>query len=371
MVRLSKKQAAAFAADLDRLEQDIKGQLGEDDRDHVLALERLCLGLEVAGRLLIHSSLDPVSWGVGVASLAAQKAINTAELGHNILHAQYNFLEDPRFRSNTYRWDFAVDEGQWRREHNGQHHVYTNIVGKDPDLSFSSIRMHDREPWQPGHGTQPLTIAVSYLIFDYSIGMYVSGALDRRLAGGKHLVTGERTPEEARQDERLFLAKAARLALKDFVLFPALGGVMAPKILLGNVLATVLRNVFIAAVVYCGHFTKGMVVFTPEEAEGESRGELAVRQILASGDFEGGRILSNLAGHLNYQIEHHVFPNLPAWRYPAIARRLRPLCETYGIPYNTGSFRSQFGSVVRRILHYARKPRQADAAATWAKRGTA
>jgi fatty acid desaturase len=317
----------------------------------------------VAGRLLIHASLDPVSWSLGVASLATQKVLSTSELGHNILHAQYNFLDDPRFHAQGYQWDFAVDEAQWRREHNTQHHVHTNVVGKDPDLTYTAFRLHDREAWNLAHLVQPLGIAVSWVGFDLAIGAYVSGVLDRYLPPARRLVLGQRAGADARKQHLAFVAKAARLAARDFVLFPVLGGVLAPKILLGNLLANVLRNAFLGTVIYCGHFTDGMTVFMPEDVEGESRGQAAVRQILASGDFEGGPILSLLSGHLNYQIEHHVFPTIPAWRYPEIARRLRPLCEKYGIPYNSGTFGSQFGQVVRRIVRLARPPAGSRAAA--------
>ncbi len=361
---LTKEQAAAFRQELDRLQSEVQAQLGEDDRDHIESIALLARLLEVAGRLLIHASLDPISWSLGVVSLAAQKTLSTTELGHNILHAQYNFLGDPRFEAQSYQWDFAADEGQWRREHNTQHHRYTNIVGKDPDLTYSTYRMHDLEAWRPWHRAQPVVVALSYALFDCAIGLYVSGVLDRELAPSAPLVLGDRTLAEARQAQRAFLAKAAKLALRDLLVFPALAGAQSPKVILGNLLATLLRNVFVGAVVYCGHFTDGMTVFTQAETEGETKGEAAVRQILAAGNFEAGRVLSTLAGHLNYQIEHHLFPTLPAWRYPAMARRLRPLCEKYGIPYNTGSFGAQFSSVVRRVLRYARRPARANEAAT-------
>ena len=60
-----------------------------------------------------------------------------------------------------------------------------------------------------------------------------------------------------------------------------------------------------------------------------------------------------MTGHLSHQIEHHLFPDLPAHRYPEIAPRVRAICERYGLPYNTGSFGEQFGSVVGRIFRHA------------------
>jgi fatty acid desaturase len=60
-----------------------------------------------------------------------------------------------------------------------------------------------------------------------------------------------------------------------------------------------------------------------------------------------------MSGNLSFQIEHHLFPDLPANRYGEIAPEVREICERYGIPYNTGPLRKQFGSVVKKICRLA------------------
>ncbi|MGH7805972.1 MAG: fatty acid desaturase family protein, partial [Candidatus Binatia bacterium] len=86
-----------------------------------------------------------------------------------------------------------------------------------------------------------------------------------------------------------------------------------------------------------------------------------VRQLNGSANIEGGRVFHVLSGHLSHQIEHHLFPDLPASRYPEVAPRVREICERYGQAYNTGSFGQQFGSVVATIFRLA-LPRRAEAA---------
>ena len=60
-----------------------------------------------------------------------------------------------------------------------------------------------------------------------------------------------------------------------------------------------------------------------------------------------------MTGHLSHQIEHHLFPDLPAARYPEIAPRVRAICARYGQPYGTGSFAHQLGSVAKRLLKFS------------------
>jgi hypothetical protein len=75
--------------------------------------------------------------------------------------------------------------------------------------------------------------------------------------------------------------------------------------------------------------------------------------MLGSANLTGGKLFHILAGNLSYQIEHHLFPDLPAHRYGEISEEVRAVRERYGIPYNTGPLHKQFGSVVRKIVKLA------------------
>ncbi len=80
---------------------------------------------------------------------------------------------------------------------------------------------------------------------------------------------------------------------------------------------------------------------------------MTVRQLNGSANLEGGRLFHVFTGHLSHQIEHHLFPDLPAARYPEIAPRVREICERYGQVYNTGSFGHQLKTVAGRLLKNA------------------
>ena len=119
---------------------------------------------------------------------------------------------------------------------------------------------------------------------------------------------------------------------------------------LGNLFANGTRNLWTFAVIFCGHFPEGVRVYEQAEAENESRGQWYVRQLNGSANIEGNRWLHVLTGHLSHQIEHHLFPDIPAARYPEMAPRVREICARYGQTYNTGSFRHQLSSVIGRVL---------------------
>ena len=110
--------------------------------------------------------------------------------------------------------------------------------------------------------------------------------------------------------------------------------------LAGNATANLVRNLWAFTIIFCGHFPDGTQEFTEEETDDETRGEWYFRQILGSANLEGGKLFHILSGNLSHQIEHHLFPDLPANRYAEISTEVREICERYGIPYNSGPLAS-------------------------------
>src|SRR3712207_7272048 len=96
-------------------------------------------------------------------------------------------------------------------------------------------------------------------------------------------------------------------------------------------------------------------------SRGETRGGWYRRQLLGSCNLEGGRLFHLLTGNLSFQIEHHLFPDLPSNRYASIAPRVREICERHGLPYNSGRLGRQYASVYRQGLRLALPPRSGEA----------
>jgi linoleoyl-CoA desaturase len=267
------------------------------------------------------------------------------EIGHNVMHGQYDWMNDPTLSSQTYEWDNVCDGDQWRHSHNVVHHTHTNVMGRDRDVGYGFLRVSDAQPWRPQHLLQPGASVLLAFLFQWGVGLH-DLELDEWLRGNR---------SSAEVEERLkpFLRKAARQVFKDYVLFPVLALGNAPRVFAGNLAANLVRNLWTYVVIFCGHFPDGVRTFTAEETRDETRGDWYVRQILGSCNIEAGPTLQVLTGHLSHQIEHHLFPDLPASRYPEIAPRVRALCARYGLAYNTGTLWGQFATVVRRIVRLA------------------
>lgn len=141
---------------------------------------------------------------------------------------------------------------------------------------------------------------------------------------------------------------------KDYVLFPLLAGPLAPLVLVGNIAANLARNVWACAVIFNGHFLEQVEQFPESVIKNETRGQWYVRQLLGSANFSGGRLLHVMSGNPGFQIEHHLFPDMPAHRYAEIAPQVRAICEQHGLLYHTGSFFHQTLGTWKRIARVCR-----------------
>jgi fatty acid desaturase len=125
------------------------------------------------------------------------------------------------------------------------------------------------------------------------------------------------------------------------------------RTLTADLAANLIRNVWAYAIIFCGHFPDQAYTFTQEETAQETRGGWYVRQLLGAANIEGGPMFHVISGNLGFQVEHHLFPDMPSTRYAEIAPRVRELCERYELPYNSGPFLRQLGMVQRTILRLA------------------
>ncbi|NUS45511.1 MAG: fatty acid desaturase [Mycobacteriaceae bacterium] len=342
---LTEADVEAFGRELDQIRADIEQSLGPRDAAYIHRVVRLHRGLEAAARVLLCASRYRAPRIAGTLMLAVAKSLEMMELGHNISHGQWDWMNDPEIHSSTWEWDYAGPSGQWKRSHNYVHHTYTNVYGMDEDLSFSVLRMTRDEPWRPIHAIQPVTSLAVAAGFELAISLH-DCALERR-----HL--GIRPGNLLAKPNVDFARKLAAQAGKDFLLFPALSGRNFRHTLAANGTALLLRNVWSYLVIMCGHFPDGAEKFTTEQLRTETRSEWYLRQLLGTANFTAGPVRALLSGNLCYQIEHHLFPDLPSNRYPEIAERVRALCDKYDLPYTTGPLAGQFWLAYRTIWKLA------------------
>jgi linoleoyl-CoA desaturase len=351
-----------FGEELDALKERTLARMGAPDVTHVRRLNRFSRAMEVAGRVLIHFSPEPVTFALGVVALWVHKQLQATEIGHTVLHGAYDKLPGGEaFASKTFRWDTPIDEESWRYAHNVRHHGNTNVAGKDPDIHFGAIRLTEQTPYSKHHRWQLANaLGIVFPNFLFFIGSHVCGLNDAFFDNGrpeKLDLLPDRSPESVRGAWKKGLRKYVPYYLYNYVFFPALAGPMFWKVLLGNALAETLRNVYSAATIFCGHVGDDVASYS-DGTRAHGRGQWYAMQVEATSDFEVTLPVSILCGGLERQIEHHLFPTLPPRRLREIAPEVRALCEKYGIRYKTDTWGHTLRKALSHIAHLSRRSRQ-------------
>ncbi|MFJ6953986.1 fatty acid desaturase family protein [Micromonospora aurantiaca (nom. illeg.)] len=368
IAHLSAEDIEIIGKELDAIRDRVLADRGERDARYIRKVVKTQRTLEMSSRAVLLFSLFPPAWVVGTAGLTVAKILENMEIGHNVLHGQWDWMRDPKIHSTTWEWDHVSPADQWKQSHNELHHRYTNVVGKDNDLGYGIMRVDEDQPWHPMHLGQPLWNLLNAMFFEYGIAAY-----DMEL--GDHLKQRKLKDPKFRAKARAVGRKIRRQVLKDYVVHPLLSGPSFLSTLAATFTANLLRNVWSHSVIMCGHFPNGVETFEKTSIDGETRGEWYLRQMLGSANISGSRLLHIMTGNLSYQIEHHLFPDLPSNRYQEIAPQVRALFDRYGLHYTTGPLPKQVASawwkVIRLSLPNRKDSRQPVAPAALASSGTA
>jgi linoleoyl-CoA desaturase len=341
-----------FGEELDGVRNRALARIGEKDVAYVRRLDRFSHVMEVVGRVLIQVSPGPVTFVLGVVALWLHKQLQATEIGHTALHGAYDRLAGASaYRSKTFRWDTPIDEESWRHAHNVRHHGNTNVAGKDPDIDFGPVRLTVQTPHDRGHRFQlPFALLVIFPLFGFVINTHVTGLSETIAPEGRPL---HFLPDQSMASRRAALRKALRKYLPyylyNFVLFPLIAGPLFWKVLLGNVIVEVLRDVYSACTIFCGHVGHDVKSY-PAGVRAHGRGQWYAMQVEAANDFEVPRPISILCGGLDRQIEHHLFPTLPPPRLREIAPEVRAICEKWGVDYKTDTW----GRTLRKAFAHIR-----------------
>jgi NADPH-dependent stearoyl-CoA 9-desaturase len=393
--RLSDEHIDELGRLFDELHEQVKADLGQRDADYIRGVIRLQRRLALQGRAALIPARFKAAWIIGTALLSSAKILENMEIGHNVLHGQWDWMNDPVINSQAWDWDTASTAEAWRHSHNFIHHTYTNILGKDKDLGYEIMRIDPHQKWHPVYLLQPIYNVVLMLLFEWGVAFHDMDF--------EAIRKGEKSHKEALEDLKGIAGKARTQIVKDYVGWPLVSAAImtgagyavdrirgrsrrervrtgagrignrirrrrAPELrarygesfrrnfmatLLADATANVMRNIWAYAIIFCGHFPDQAYVFTPDETENETTGARYARQLLGACNIEGGAIFHLASGNLGYQVEHHLYPDMPSTRYAEIAPKVREICERYELPYNTGPFLKQLSMVQRTILRLA------------------
>ena len=386
---LTEQQLESLADELDAIRDRAFAELGDRDRRYIESMIEMQRRLAVIGRVLLLAAANRPARLGGTAALSAAKILENMEIGHNVLHGQWDWMNDPDINSTTWDWDTASTAEAWKHSHNAVPHTYTNIRGKDKDLGYEIMRIDPEQHWHPVYLLQPFYNLILAAFFEWGVALH---DLDFEA-----IRKGRKSKAQVKRELKGIGAKAKSQVVKDYVAWPLLSGLAAAafdlareslresggtgrsvrgrrrrggfgprlghalrsgartyrKAAAANASANAVRNVWAYAIIFCGHFPDQTYTFSPEEVVDESRGGWYVRQMVGAANIEGSPLFHVASGNLSFQVEHHLFPDLPSSRYAEIAPQVKDVCERYGLPYNTGPFWQQFGMVQRTILRLA------------------
>ena len=400
LAKLTAEQIEELGKEFDGIHDEVFSDLGDRDRKYIVSMIEMHRRLAVMGRVLLLFSRYKPAWVAGTASLSAAKILENMEIGHNVMHGQWDWMNDPQIHSSSWDWDTASTKEAWKHSHNYIHHTYTNIRGKDKDLGYEIMRIDPHQPWHPVYLLQPLYNAVLMVLFEWGVAFH-----DLDLDA---IRSGEKSKEQLLKEFKGIAGKAKAQIQKDYVAWPLLSGLAMAALDLAinarklgaedrhgklgrvrgrlsglrtsrrrrilddaaslaatsgarayrstvwaDVTANIVRNIWSHSIIFCGHFPDQTYTFSQEETADESRGAWYVRQLVGAANIEGGPMFHVASGNLGYQVEHHLFPDMPSTRYAEIAPRVKEICERYELPYNSGPFSRQLGMVHRTIVRLA------------------
>src|SRR3954463_13648641 len=218
--KLTPEQLEAIGREFDELHEQVKEDLGERDAKYIRSIIDLQRRLGFMGRMeLLGSSFWP-AWILGASTLSVAKILENMEIGHNVLHGQWDWMNDPVINSQAWDWDTASTAEAWRHSHNYIHHTYTNILGKDKDLGYEIMRIDPNQKWHPVYLLQPIYNVLLMFLFEWGVAFHdMDFEAIRR---------GDKSHKEALQDLKGIAGKARTQIIKDYVAWPLLSaGIMA------------------------------------------------------------------------------------------------------------------------------------------------
>ena len=298
---LTEADVEALGRELDAIRREIEESRGEADAAYIRNVIKLQRGLAAAGRVTLFASLFPPAWVAGTAMLGLAKIIENMEIGHNVIHGQWDWMNDPEIHSSTWEWDTACPSEQWKHSHNFVHHTYTNVIGKDNDVGYGILRVTRDQKWHPINLGQP--------VYNALLARSSSTASPCTTSTCPRSARARKTKETAKRQLKRDRPQGRRQVGKDYVLFPALTGPAFVSTLTANVTANLIRNLWSYTVIFCGHFPDGAEKFTERGVR-----ERDPRRVVPAPDARLGQLQGRQAADV-----HERQPQLPD-RAPPVPR---------------------------------------------------
>src|SRR6202165_5860828 len=103
-----------LAVELDAIRQDFEDSRGERDSRYIRRTIAAQRALEADGRVLLAARSRRSVWCAGAVTLGVAKIVENMEIGHNVMHGQWDWMNDPEIHSSTWEWDMSGASQHWR-----------------------------------------------------------------------------------------------------------------------------------------------------------------------------------------------------------------------------------------------------------------
>ena len=348
---------AGFFADIERLKADAYRQIGPADFDHLRRIERYGRVAAILGHATAWTIPNPLT-----AFLLSLGQFTRWLLAHHITHRGYDRVPGipPRYTSRVFArgwrrfvdWFDWLDPEAWDYEHNVLHHYHTG-EDADPDVAERHLEFlrQMRAPLWCKYALIAVAACTWKIIYYAPNSLGVLDPVTRRRLHHSRVVAftvGSVLDVRRATVRRLWLTCYLPYACWHFVVVPLMFlplGMTAVWCVLGNkLLAEAITNAHAFLVIAPNHTADDLYRFSFHYHRKE---EFYVTQVMGSANCRcGGELVDYMSMWLNYQIEHHLFPDLPMRQYVRIQPLVKEICERHGIPYRQEGIFRRFGRML-------------------------
>lgn len=357
-VQWTSDKIESLVRDLDELKASLKSNSGPEDIAHLKKMNRWSRLTSLLGYLL-SAIPNPIS----IALMGTGNVSRWAMMAHHILHRGYDKVPGipDRFTSKVFAqgwkryfdWFDWMKPEAWQHEHNVLHH-YNLGEKEDPDQVENLLKFMDTQSWSsPKRFTFFCFFMMTWKFSYYAPNTWI------------HLQRAKLRRENKEDNPAISLGQASTwlpwkfpgmqiwtqcflpYILFKFILLPLPFLIFGKWAYLGSLstilLAELWANVHSFLIIVPNHTGDDLYRF---DTPSKSKGEFYIRQIVGSTNYHlGNNRVDFMHGWLNYQIEHHLWPDMTMLQYCKAQPKVKLICEKYGLPYTQESVFKRFNKL--------------------------
>jgi linoleoyl-CoA desaturase len=303
----------------------------------------LILTLPLSGWMIVPLSL---LMGIGMAGIGMG-------VMHDAVHGSFSKRNWLNKMFGTTMYSIGGNIFNWKVQHNVLHHTFTNIEGFDEDIEpKGTLRLSKQTPLKKIHRYQHI-----YAFFLYCL-MTLSRTVNEFIQLAKYNKTGitrQQGSSPAKEMTKLIISKILYLAI--IIGLPMIFSNLSWWIIFsGFLLMHATAGIFMSTVFQMAHVVEEAEQPVPDN-EGMIHNEWMIHELNTTANFSRkSKIFGWMIGGLNYQVEHHLFPNICHIHYPAISPIVERTAREFGLRYNENrTFFSAIGSHIRMLRMLGRQ----------------